>query len=297
MFVSIVSCLGNCFNVFFYEMIAFFYDLLYNNGRNKKVGAEKMRRFTRERHIREIGITASQKQFDGEYNTHWHEFYEIEYMTEGEGDYVIDGEHYPICAGMLFFMTPLNFHSVNAKRCHGFNMMFSERLCNGGFLARLLRGSRGYAISVKEEDRAFFTSVLRELTRAEDEAYVSALLNSILGKLLIYEETGSIATTPVSKGVVYLLHHFRKNPTLAETAAYVGFAPTYFSALFKKETGETFQQYMDRLRFDYARKLLLHSELSVLQICRESGFEDYPNFIRRFKGRFGVSPGAMKRKN
>ena len=254
-----------------------------------------MKRFTRERHIREIGVTASKKRFDGEHKTHWHEFYELEYMTEGEGDYVIDGERHPIGAGMLFFMTPMNFHSVSAKDCSGFNLMFSERLCNSGFLSRLLRGDCGHAVAVREEDRDFFASVMGELTAAEDEAYASALLNSILGKLLTYEKKESAASTLVSESMVYLLQRFRENPTLAETAAYVGFTPTYFSALFKKETGETFKEYVDRLRFDYARNLILHSRLSVSEVCRESGFADYPNFIRRFKERFGTSPGQIRK--
>ena len=256
-----------------------------------------MKRFTRERHVGKIGITVSEKRIHGDYKTHWHEFYEIEYIIEGTGDYVIDGENHPIEPGMLFLMTPLNFHSVSAKDCRGFNLMFSERLCDSGFLARLLRGTHGRAIRIKEEDRLFLSAVMEELTRGEDETYVSVLLNSILGKILTYEDKEREVMTSVSKGVLYLLQHFRENPTLAETAAYAGFTPTYFSALFKKETGETFKQYVDRLRLDYARKLVLHSEMSIQQICRESGFEDYPNFIRRFKERFGISPGEMKRKN
>lgn len=256
-----------------------------------------MKRFTREKHIGEIGITVSEKRIHGEYKTHWHEFYEIEYITEGTGDYIIDGESHPIGPGMLFFMTPLNFHSVNAKECRGFNLMFSERLCDSGFLARLLRETHGCAISIQESARPFVSAVMTELICAKDEPYVSALLNAILGKLLTYQDGDDANMPSVTKGVVYLLQHFRENPTLTETAAHAGFTPTYFSALFKSEMGETFKQYVDRLRLDYARKLTLHSELSILQICRESGFEDYPNFIRRFKGRFGISPGEMKQKN
>ena len=253
-----------------------------------------MERFTREQHVNKIGLTVSEKRLHGDYNVHWHEFYEIEYITEGKGEYVVDGVSYPIRPGMLFLMTPLNFHSVKADNCRGFNLMFSEKLCNGEFLARLIQCAHGKALLFPAEDRTFLSALMTELTLATGEAYLSALLNSILGKILTIEDDQNEEITPVSKGVVYLLQNFRKNPTLAETAAFAGFTPTYFSMLFKKETGETFKQYVDRLRFDYAKKLAQHSNLSVQQICYESGFENYPNFIRRFKSRFGVSPGELK---
>jgi AraC-like DNA-binding protein len=253
-----------------------------------------LKRFTREQNVNKIGLTVSEKRLHGNYNIHWHEFYEIEYITEGSGEYVIDGKKYPICPGMLFLMTPLNFHSVKADNCRGFNLMFSEQLCEGEFLARLLQCAHGKAILFPFEDRSFLKALMTELTFAKSEAYVSALLNSILGKILTKEDSAMEKITPVSKGVVYLLQNFRKNPTLAETAAHAGFTPTYFSMLFKKEMGESFKQYVNRLRFDYAKKLAIHSNLSVLQICYESGFENYPNFIRRFKSRFGIPPGELK---
>ena len=45
----------------------------------------------------------------------------------------------------------------------------------------------------------------------------------------------------------------------------------------------------------YAKKLLEHSSLTVSQVCRESGFDDYPNFVRRFSARFGSSPSKMRK--
>ena len=51
-----------------------------------------MERFSAEKHVAKIGVSASEKRIDGEYLTHWHEFYEIEYIISGNGDYVIDGK-------------------------------------------------------------------------------------------------------------------------------------------------------------------------------------------------------------
>lgn len=189
-------------------------------------------------------------------------------------------------------MTPRNFHSVSTEGCRVYNLMFSERLCDLRFLSLLISGTTAFETA---DDLPFFDAVLGELVKNQsDEAFAACLLNSVLGKLR--SEHREQLQAPAAKGLLYLLNHFRENPTLIETAAYAGYAPTYFSAVYKAEMGETFKQSLDRLRFDYAKKLVDYSDLSVLQICRESGFDDYPNFIRRFKERFGISPGEMKKK-
>jgi len=244
----------------------------------------------RQTRIGNLGFSGSKKVLQGEYKTHWHEFYEIEYILKGEGNYVIDGVVYPIRPGMLFFMTPRNFHSVSAQNCQAYNLMFSERLCDLGMLSRLIDGKTAFDT---EEDLPFFDAVLGELVKSlSDEALVGFLLNSVLGK--IRPEPRGMTSDSVAKGFLYLLNHFREKPSLCEIADYAGYTPTYFSAVYRKEMGETFQQTLDRLRFDYAKKLVLHSDLTVARICKESGFDDYPNFIRRFKKYFGVSPGKMK---
>ena len=66
----------------------------------------RLDRFTVTNYIENGEISASKKEIDGDSQLHWHEFYEIEYLLDGDGDYIIDGKHYPIGAGMFFLMTP-----------------------------------------------------------------------------------------------------------------------------------------------------------------------------------------------
>lgn len=255
-----------------------------------------MQRFSMVDHVAAIGVSASRKTIDGEYSTHWHEFYEIEYIISGEGDYVIDGVSYPISEGMLFLMTPLSFHSVNAHNCTVFNVMFSEQLCNAEYLARILEKNQRFVFLTPREERGLLELLLFEIvSETKDEIHLSYVINALLGKALKLSSPLPKRSKPIGTAIAYLLRNFRRAPTLEETASYVGFAPTYFSALFKKETGECFLKYLDRLRFEYARKLLLTTEVTVREVCAESGFEDYPNFIRRFKKRYGISPGEIRK--
>ena len=250
-----------------------------------------MNRKTRKSHVEASPIAASKKKLQGTYETHWHEFYEIEYVLSGSGTYIIDGTPYPIRSGMLFFMTPQNFHSVSADDCTVYNVMFSEQPCDLRILSRLIGGK---SVFDTKEDLPFFDAVFHELVQnLSDEAFAGCLLNAALGK--IPSENRRTPSDPVAQGLLYLLRHFRENPSLAEVAEHVGYTPTYFSSVYKTDVGETFKQTLDRLRFDYAANLIVHSDLTVAQICKESGFEDYPNFIRRYKERFGTNPGNRKR--
>ena len=138
--------------------------------------------------------------------------------------------------------------------------------------------------------------VLFELMQnGKDTMYASDLLNVLLGKLLTLQDGLQEHLSPVSRGHLYLLNHFRERPTLSEVAAFAGYTPTYFSAMFKKETGSSYQEYLDDLRFEYAGKLARHASLSMIEVCRESGFDDYPNFLRRFKKRFGCTPAEYRK--
>ncbi len=78
-------------------------------------------------------------------------------------------------------------------------------------------------------------------------------------------------------------------------AEHVNLTPAYFSNFFKKNKGESFKSYLSRLRMEYAKKLVQFSDMTMLEICGESGFNDYANFERRFKKIYGESPTAMRK--
>ena len=99
----------------------------------------------------------------------------------------------------------------------------------------------------------------------------------------------------MKKALLYLHGHFRENPTLTEMARLFGFNTNYFSSRFHQYTGKTFKNYLNLLKLEYAKKLLLSGDLSVTEIGYAAGFTSLPNFLRCFKTHFGMSPGALRR--
>lgn len=253
-------------------------------------------RFTSENNLSGGIISAGKKKINSSFTTHWHEFYEIEYIISGSGTYIIDGVKYDIRPGMIFFMTPVNFHSVDAQNAEIYNLMFSGSACNEIYLSALLKNSGTTAFCADEKEQNFFKTIFNELTDKNNRDIFPLLVDCITAKICkrITKEENKPLTVSQS-AILYISDNFRSPISLKTVAAHIGISPTYLSETFKRQTGAGFKEYVNSLRFEYARKLLLHSDMAVIEVCNESGFEDYANFIRRFKIKFGVSPTQYRK--
>lgn len=77
---------------------------------------------------------------------------------------------------------------------------------------------------------------------------------------------------------------------LKSVASAVNLSPTYFSALFKKDVGMNFIDYLTNVRIDKAKELLCCTSLQVSQIASRVGFSDYRYFGQIFKKHTGKTP-------
>ncbi len=72
-------------------------------------------------------------------------------------------------------------------------------------------------------------------------------------------------------------------------------SPAYFRALFKRETGQTFHQYLTGLRMNRAMELLRTTNLKTTEVAMKSGLGDASYFSYAFKKHFGVSPSQVRK--
>lgn len=257
-----------------------------------------MEKFSKSSFIKNGYLSAVKKTENAFIQTHFHDFYELEFIISGNGTYMVDGKSYSIEQGDLFFLTPLNFHYVDIKDAELYNVMFSGDICNYAFLQALTHNAPVF-LKTEGETKLFFEVQLNELCRnINDREYSVALLDTVIAKLEkeTVKDEREKELSVISTAEMYILNNFRSTLTLNDVANEVALAPTYFSRLFKAEKGVNFKTYLNNMRFEYAKKLLEHSDMTVMQICTECGFNDYPNFIRRFKQYAGLYP-AQYRKN
>lgn len=84
---------------------------------------------------------------------------------------------------------------------------------------------------------------------------------------------------------------------LADLAAKFHFSAGYLSAAFRKRFGISFKEYIVNLRIQKARYYLLHSDLSVSEICFRVGYHNLEHFSRQFKQTVHCAPTEYRRLN
>lgn len=92
----------------------------------------------------------------------------------------------------------------------------------------------------------------------------------------------------------YIEKNYQRQITIEETAGLCFYSKSYFMRFFKEAVGITFVEYLNNYRLDIAAKKLKETEENILNIAIDCGFENLSYFNRRFKGRFGVTPGRYR---
>jgi two-component system response regulator YesN len=99
---------------------------------------------------------------------------------------------------------------------------------------------------------------------------------------------------PMEEAKMFIDNQLSQDISLEQVASLVGLTPNYFSAMFKKNTMETFVQYRIRKRMEFAKKLLSIPHYRIVDVALEVGYDDYPHFTKTFKKIIGISPSEFR---
>ncbi len=112
-----------------------------------------------------------------------------------------------------------------------------------------------------------------------------------------YTNTLKIGDTErMNKVHAYVMKNFRSKIELATVASIANMTPTSFSRYFKTHANKTFSEFIIEIRIGFACKLLIETDMSITQVCYESGFNTLSNFNRQFKFITKRTPNSFKRK-
>ena len=82
--------------------------------------------------------------------------------------------------------------------------------------------------------------------------------------------------------------------SLDDVCADLGVSNSYFSSIFKKETGQSFVSYLTDYRMDRAEEMVLNTDEKSYKIAEKVGYQDANYFSYVFKRQFGVSPSKYR---
>lgn len=94
----------------------------------------------------------------------------------------------------------------------------------------------------------------------------------------------------IDKAKAYIATYLSEKITLRMISEHVYLSETYFSFLFKKVTGITYIDYIQKLRMQEAKKLLVNTNYKVYKIAEMIGYSDYKYFSVQFKKYVALTP-------
>lgn len=189
-----------------------------------------------------------------------------------------------------------------------FVLHFSEDFLGNSFfgipeaqkLRSLLDKSR-FGIKFEVQDQPFIVAKVKALFESHDFNRILLLLE-LLNLLAMSEKNEALASAGfvnfftdkrsdrINKVFEYSITNFRETIALETVARMIHMSKPAFCRFFKKSTGKAYFDFLKELRIGYSCKLLQESNMSVIQICYECGYESISNFNRQFKELIHLTP-------
>jgi len=109
--------------------------------------------------------------------------------------------------------------------------------------------------------------------------------------------TNEVNQTKISKVQEYISRHYRDELPLSKLAEVASLAPTSLCHIYKAHTGSCLSQYINAVRIQHAKELLLSTDCSIKVVAFECGYSTLTNFNRQFLRHAGSTPTAWREKN
>jgi len=124
--------------------------------------------------------------------------------------------------------------------------------------------------------------------------YVNFCFGHLLATFIYANRTSDDLADESSPAVRRALHFLERNLhkklSLRQIASEVGYSPTYFTTLFRKETNYAPLSYFSHLKVLKACEFLDYTRMKVKEISFQLGYSDPYYFTRDFKKKMGMSP-------
>lgn len=251
-------------------------------------------------------ITVKYKNITKPTPPHFHDYVEIELITQGVAKQTINDNVSLLKPGSLSVLRLTDKHQIipdGTIKLTGFSI--NQCLISSEILKRISFISV-HSIQLNDDDYKII-STLSDICHTElqkkfiNKEYITKLVDAILIKFLELavddyhlQNFEHISSIPIKDALYYIHQHFRENISLEQVAKTFHYNPCHFSATFHRETGMEFIKYVTMLRVDCAKKLLADKRLKVKTIYLEAGFKTYEGFLKAFKKITGMSPSEYK---
>lgn len=183
--------------------------------------------------------------------------------------------------GHIYFNSAGNFSVIKA-RVNELLVLLSRASIDGG----------------ADIEQIFWTnnSVLDELKGIQDLNQLNRWLSMVMHRYIsyVFDFTNIKHVDVIHKATEYIKCHYASKLTLDEVAKHVYLSKSYLSRIFKEELHCNFAEYVNKMRVEKSKILLMDHSISLIELAAMVGFEDQSYFTKVFKKIVGVSPGKYR---
>ena len=196
-----------------------------------------------------------------------------------ERDLVIQFRHEPIAHAAEMIPELAEVMPLLERARHGIEFFgLSERAHAHWLSVKHARGMQRFAA---------FCDFLSDLAQCTDYR--------LLSNVQMQGEDDDTGLEQINAIVDRIIGDVAKPLSAGDVAAELGMSESRFSRFFRRATGNTFTDFVNRIRVNRACQLLMESDRLVTHICYEVGFNNVANFNRRFLEIKGMTPTEFRR--
>lgn len=166
-------------------------------------------------------------------------------------------------------------------------------ICSTAIAARnAVEGGVDYETAMSLAD-----SYIQQVEMASDNQKLRSLHDNMLKTYtkMVHDKKANNADSAIaSKAHSYIDRHLTEPITVQNIADEIGTSRAYLSSQFKKETGINLNDFINQLKVDESRRLLLTTDLSITEIANQLAFSSQSYFHTIFKRYTGKTPGEFR---
>lgn len=258
-----------------------------------------------------IEIEESEKSTDHEMNApHSHEYYELYFLLEGEREVFIENKMFVVPKNTLVIVPPYSMHKTAGGPYKRININVSPSLLSDYEKDFLKKISACFAAEIEKNYLKTVTQILKTGAKIQTESLPEkreTLLS--IAKTVIHllarqnlrpvscassYQSGKVPSD-ILKIVYYINTNFTKNITLKEISAEFYISKMTLCKQFKNVMHCCVMKYVNSLRINKAKELLIHTNRSMEEIAALCGFSSANYFGLAFKKDTGMSPYHFKK--
>ncbi len=227
---------------------------------------------------------------------HYSDSFEILLCEDLQGEVIIDSVAYTLGGRQVFCIPPSHIHSILVHPCDGCMHVIKISFSEMEYFLQInhLLAFSGKQMIARSEDGQLYqclAEIVREMIRTDEDVFCR-----VAGILAIFKTLHDTAydgvlqtldrshedNSPLKMLMDWTEGNFSTELSVEAAANVTGYSKHYFCRWFKSQTGMTYIEFLNRVRIDKARKLLL-SGLHVAEVCQLCGYESVSYFIKKFR--------------